>query len=532
MVKKLPQKPVTVKAASVTTPIEQSGLTPLWQENFTDGKMDRFQYSFATGNNSALDTKLMPGMIYLGKNGGNGTDQVEQEIFNFKGVTSPWPHTIEFDVFSPQTGNGRVSIRPRVGGDFVHMNFGLPGDATKINFRFGVQPSYTYTTLTGPTRGWAHIVASYEQVVVGGVLQGHYVIAVNGEVREYQGDSKITDYSAYWTITPNAYEWDIETKSNDIVYGRYVTNIRAYSQFLPLSEMQGRLTGVDTYRSTLTDPRNYSGPSKLFQTWKTLIQAGPNALMYTSEIGPLTVEFDGSLSSAWQKITSYNWNFGDGAIGQGRVLTHTYAAPGTYQVTLSVTSPDGTDSYSTAVTVSASTTVSPTIVLTPTDTPTPTTVQSPTPTPQVVVVNPVADTYVNSNNATKNYGLTNPVVVDGSPVKIIYLKFSIPSGPPIISAKLRLNVAEGSTAVESIKDVVDTTWGETTMNYNSRPALGSQVGAVPTSVTGQWVESDLSSYMAGKSGQTIAIGIDSTSGNGMSVSSRESVNKPVLELNY
>ena len=41
-------------------------------------------------------------------------------------------------------------------------------------------------------------------------------------------------------------------------------------------------------------------------------------------------------------IASYAWNFGDGTTGTGESLPHTYAKPGTYSVTLTVTNSAGT----------------------------------------------------------------------------------------------------------------------------------------------------------------------------------------------
>ena len=54
-------------AAPVVTPLQQSGLTTLWQENFTGGSIDRMQFTWSIGNNAALTSFVMPGAIYMGK---------------------------------------------------------------------------------------------------------------------------------------------------------------------------------------------------------------------------------------------------------------------------------------------------------------------------------------------------------------------------------------------------------------------------------------------------------------------------------
>lgn len=40
-------------------------------------------------------------------------------------------------------------------------------------------------------------------------------------------------------------------------------------------------------------------------------------------------------------IESYEWDFGDGETGEGPLVNHTFADPGTYEVTLSLTTEDG-----------------------------------------------------------------------------------------------------------------------------------------------------------------------------------------------
>jgi len=65
----------------------------------------------------------------------------------------------------------------------------------------------------------------------------------------------------------------------------------------------------------------------------------------------LQVQFDGSGSDdADGTITAYDWTFGDGNTGTGVSPVHTYAAPGTYDVTLVVTDDDGAESDPSATT--------------------------------------------------------------------------------------------------------------------------------------------------------------------------------------
>src|SRR5207247_10082934 len=54
------------------------------------------------------------------------------------------------------------------------------------------------------------------------------------------------------------------------------------------------------------------------------------------------VSFNGSLSAGPDgMIVRYVWQFGDGAGGEGRALTHRYAYPGEYTVRLAVVDEDG-----------------------------------------------------------------------------------------------------------------------------------------------------------------------------------------------
>jgi PKD repeat protein/uncharacterized protein YraI len=61
------------------------------------------------------------------------------------------------------------------------------------------------------------------------------------------------------------------------------------------------------------------------------------------------VEFDGSGSQAGaSEIVSYNWSFGDGGAAAEPVVSHTYAAPGNYTASLTVTDATGASNTATS----------------------------------------------------------------------------------------------------------------------------------------------------------------------------------------
>ncbi len=66
---------------------------------------------------------------------------------------------------------------------------------------------------------------------------------------------------------------------------------------------------------------------------------------------PLTVQFTSNNSGG--AVTSWTWNFGDGMGSTAQNPSHTYTGPGTYTATLTATGPEGSDSSSILITVSA-----------------------------------------------------------------------------------------------------------------------------------------------------------------------------------
>jgi len=73
----------------------------------------------------------------------------------------------------------------------------------------------------------------------------------------------------------------------------------------------------------------------------------------TSGVVPLAVSFNASSSSDPDgSITSYAWDFKDGATGSGQTINHTFSSTGSYSVKLTVTDNEGaTDSTTKTITV-------------------------------------------------------------------------------------------------------------------------------------------------------------------------------------
>jgi len=59
---------------------------------------------------------------------------------------------------------------------------------------------------------------------------------------------------------------------------------------------------------------------------------------YEGEV-PLQIKFDSKQFVG--PMENYDWNFGDGEMGQGAVASHTYTSAGIYQVTLTTTEESG-----------------------------------------------------------------------------------------------------------------------------------------------------------------------------------------------
>jgi len=161
-----------------------------------------------------------------------------------------------------------------------------------------------------------------------------------------------------------------------------------------------------------------------------------------------------------------------------------------------------------------------TITQTATHTPTVTQIASSLPT--TLTFTPAADTYVQSDQPTSNFGASAQLVTDSSPVRNMYLKFAV-SGVgtrTVVNAKLRIYCVDSSGLGGAFYRVADSTWNEGTVNWNTAPVADTNSLATLGAVTAEnWYEVDVSSLVNGDG--TYSFRVSSTSADGAYYSTRE-----------
>jgi PKD repeat protein len=216
---------------------------------------------------------------------------------------------------------------------------------------------------------------------------------------------------------------------------------------------------------------------------------------------PLRVEFT-DLSSGGP--TSWLWDFGDGATSTEQHPSHTYTAPGVYDVTLVVASSGGPSALARPGYVNVAQGVF------------------------VLSLAPTADASVGAAKPNRNYGAAPSLKVKTG-VWRSFLRFDVAGlEAPVLRATLRLFVGEGSSDGGALYQASDA-WSEGSITWNTAPPLsGAPIAQLGPVAAGTWVEVDVTALVA--TDGTYAFGLESASTNLAYYESREGANAPQLVI--
>jgi hypothetical protein len=134
---------------------------------------------------------------------------------------------------------------------------------------------------------------------------------------------------------------------------------------------------------------------------------------------------------------------------------------------------------------------------------------------------PVADAHVREDRPNRNYGAAARLAVDGSPRKVVLLKFDVRglNGSPVEQAVLRLRTGNASPVGGDLY-ATDPAWAEHDVTWaDAPPANGAPIRSLGPVTAGDWVSVDVTGVVRREG--TYAYRLESTSPNGSDYSSRE-----------
>ena len=169
--------------------------------------------------------------------------------------------------------------------------------------------------------------------------------------------------------------------------------------------------------------------------------------------------------------------------------------------------------------------------------------------PTASTLTPVADAFVRSGiYATTNYGSNPSLLVKteaGDFNRYSYLKFDLGAVATVNTARLRLygltsggaNIAADNNVTVSVYAVSNTSWTETGINWNNKPATSGTARTFTATRTAGWYEVDLTSYVqaekaAGRNIISLGLVNATSSASVVTINSRENgANRPALVIN-
>jgi|GEM_PF-1675162 len=256
--------------------------------------------------------------------------------------------------------------KPDVSAPGVNIRSSVPGS--------GYQGGWNGTSMASPhTCGEAALLWAAQPDLIGNVQQTYWVIEQSalgltstqlcgddvpgGIPNNVFGWGRIDAYEAVsLALSTN---WDISWLGVDPVQGVVAPGDGVT---LTLSFDTAGLEAGQCYTGTLKFEFNDPYIHEVLMPVELCVQAGPCVPVETADFSwvPVTPTVGQAVTltatytppTATTPIT-YTWSFGDGNPGSGQVVTHTYAATGTYTVLLTVTNACGTATISHGLTVVA-----------------------------------------------------------------------------------------------------------------------------------------------------------------------------------
>ena len=118
--------------------------------------------------------------------------------------------------------------------------------------------------------------------------------------------------------------------------------------------------------------------------------------------------------------------------------------------------------------------------------------------------------------------------MDGSPIVRSYLRFNVQGlSGAVTRARLRIFANSASSQGCTASSVSDSTWSESTLNYNNAPPLGSALASSGAFGAGVWISMDVTAYITGNG--TYNLALTTPGSTAVSLASRQSgANAPQL----
>jgi acid phosphatase type 7 len=215
--------------------------------------------------------------------------------------------------------------------------------------------------------------------------------------------------------------------------------------------------------------------------------------------------------------SSYDWQF---VPEPGK----TFSDSGTRNCFTTSSTPPTSVPGATNTPASNPTNVAPTPTAVGTVVPQPTATQTAVAPTDGLTFSPIADAYVTSAIPNTNYGGSQQIRFDASPVVNGYLTFKVQGlNAPVAGAQLKI-YANSSTSVGcKVFAVPNVAWGERAITYNTAPSLGNQIGSIGAFRGSSWITIDVTPLVTGNG--TFSLAISGLNATAVSLASRETGTK-------